>query len=64
MQAIILNGFGFVGRTVHMYPECFIERPVERLLGKGIKAEYINHGVLGGCLELSPCIKNYKKTKS
>jgi hypothetical protein len=47
-----------------MYPEYFIEHPVERLLGKGIKAEYINHDALGRCLELSLCIKSYKKTKS
>ena len=64
MQAIILNGSGFFGRTVHMYPEYFIERPVEHLLGKGIKAEYINHDALGRCLELLPHIKNDKKTKS
>jgi len=45
--AMILNGLGFVGRTLHMYPEYFAERPVERLIGKGIKAEHINDDVLG-----------------
>ena len=43
VEAMILNGLGFVGRTLHMYPQYFKERPVERLLGKGIKAEYIRH---------------------
>jgi len=40
--SMLLNGLGLVGRTLHMYPEYFAERPVERLIGKGIKAEYIN----------------------
>ena len=48
---MILNGLGFVGRTLHMYPEYFKDRPVERLLGKGIKAEYINDDALGRCLD-------------
>jgi len=38
VEAMILNGLGFVGRTLHMYPEYFAERPIERLLGKGVKA--------------------------
>ncbi len=48
---MILNGLGFVGRTLHMYPQYFKERPVERLIGKGIKAEYINDDALGRCLD-------------
>ena len=53
VEAMILNGLGlgFVGRTLHMYPEYFTERPVERLLGKGIKAEHINDDALGRCLD-------------
>jgi transposase len=51
VEAMILNGLGFVGRTLHMYPQYFKERPVERLLGKGIKAEYINDDALGRCLD-------------
>lgn len=51
VEAMILNGLGFVGRTLHMYPEYFKERPVERLLGKGIKAEHINDDALGRCLD-------------
>lgn len=31
--AMMLNGLGFVGRTLHMYPEYFADKPVERLLG-------------------------------
>ena len=51
VEAMILNGLGFVGRTLHMYPEYFKARPVERLLGEGIKAEHINDDALGRCLD-------------
>ncbi len=46
VEAMILNGLGFTGRTLHMYPEYFADKPVERLLGEGIKAEYINDDAL------------------
>ncbi|MFT5716064.1 MAG: hypothetical protein ACI9T7_000237 [Oleiphilaceae bacterium] len=36
VEARILNGFGFVDRILHMYPEFFTDQPVERLLGKGL----------------------------
>lgn len=51
VEAMILNGLGFVGRTLYMYPEYFADRPVERLLGKGVKAEHINDDALGCCLD-------------
>ena len=51
VEAMILNGLGFVGRTLHMYPEYFAERPVERLIGQGVKAEHINDDALGRCLD-------------
>jgi len=48
---MILNSLGFVGRTLHMFPEYFADRPVERLIGKGVKAEHINDDALGRCLD-------------
>jgi transposase len=51
VEAMILNGLGFVGRTLHMYQQYFKERPIERPIGKGIKAEYINVDALGRCLD-------------
>ena len=51
VEAMILNGLGFVGRTLHMYPEYFADKPVERLLGEGIKAEHINDDALGRCMD-------------
>lgn len=49
--AMILNGLGFVSRTLHMYPEYFADKPTERLLGKGIQAEHINDDVMGRFLD-------------
>ena len=51
LTAMILNGLGFVSRTLHMYPEYFEDKPTERLLGADIKAAYINDDALGRCLD-------------
>ena len=47
LVAMILNGLGFVSRTLHMVPDYFAEKPVERLIGPGIKAEHINDDAMG-----------------
>jgi transposase len=47
---MILNGLGFVCLTLHMYPEFFADRSVERLIGKVIKAEHIHDDALSRCL--------------
>jgi len=49
--AMLLNGLGFVGRTLHMYPQYFESKPLERLLGHGIDSSHINDDVLGRCLD-------------
>lgn len=51
LVAMILNGLGFVSRTLHMFPQYFEDKPVERLLGAKIKAEHINDDALGRCLD-------------
>ena len=51
LVAMILNGLGFVSRTLHMFPDYFADKPVERLLGAGIKQEHINDDALGRCLD-------------
>ncbi len=51
VEAMILNGLGFTGRALHMYSEYFADKPVERLIGGGIKAEFINDDALGCCLD-------------
>lgn len=40
--AMILNGLGFVGRTLHMYPQYFDGKPLDRLIGEGIESQHIN----------------------
>ena len=49
--AMIINGLGFTGRTLHMYSEYFSDKPLDRLIAPGIKAEHINDDALGRCLE-------------
>jgi len=49
--AMLLNGLGFVSRTLHMYSEYFKNIPTERLLGAGVLPEHINDDVLGRFLD-------------
>ena len=49
--AMLLNGLGFTGRTLHMYSEFFDDKPVSRLIGEGIDASHINDDALGRCLD-------------
>jgi len=51
LEAMILNGLGFTGRTLHMYSQYFEDKPLERLLGEGIQASDINDDALGRCLD-------------
>lgn len=51
VSAMILNGLGFVTRKLYMFPEFLSNKPVERLLGSGLKAEDFNDDTLGRCLD-------------
>ena len=51
VKAMILNGLGFANRTLYLMPHYFKDKPVERLLGEGIKAEYLNDDVFGRALD-------------
>ncbi len=51
LVSMILNGLGFVSRTLHMVPDYFADKPVERLIGTGIQANHINDDALGRCLD-------------
>lgn len=51
LEAMILNGLGFTGRTLHMYSQYFEDKPLERLLGEGIHSNNINDDALGRCLD-------------
>lgn len=51
VKAMILNGLGFVNRALYLMPHFFKDKPVERLLGKGIEAGHLNDDALGRALD-------------
>ncbi|HAT4400396.1 TPA: IS1634 family transposase, partial [Legionella pneumophila] len=51
LVAMMLNGLGFVSRTLHMYPEYFADKPLKRLLGAEVEASHINDDVMGRFLD-------------
>ena len=51
MLAMILNGLGFHSRTLHMFPDFFEDKPLERLIRPGIEAKHLNDDALGRTLD-------------
>lgn len=51
VKAMIINGLGFVNRALYLMPHFFKDKPVERLLGKDIKAEHLDDDTLGRALD-------------
>lgn len=51
VQAMVLNGLGFVGRPLYLTPEFFAGKPIGRLIGPGITAEDLNDDSLGRALD-------------
>ena len=49
--AMILNGLGFSNRKLYLVPQYFANKPVEHLLGAGIKADMLNDDCLGHTLD-------------
>jgi transposase len=49
--AMILNGLGFVGQRLYLFPDFFKNISTERLLGEGIKKEDINQYAIGETLD-------------
>ncbi len=47
LVAMIINGLGFTGRSLHMFPQFFINKPLDRLIRQGIEPEHLNDKVLG-----------------
>lgn len=58
--AMIINGLGFSSRTLSMTAHFFSTKPVEELIGPGVKAEYLNDDALGRALD---CIAEFGVTK-
>lgn len=51
VKCMILNGLGFVGRTLYLYSEYFEDKPIDHLLGRDIKPDHIDDNVLGRTLD-------------
>lgn len=51
VKCMILNGLGFVGRTLYLYSEYFEDKPVDHLLGIDIEPNQIDDNVLGRTLD-------------
>lgn len=51
LKAMILNGLGFVSAPLYLFSEFFVGKPVEPLLGPGVRAEHLNDDRLGRVLD-------------
>lgn len=51
VKAIILNGLGYMSQPLYLFPEFFRDKPVEKLLGNGIKADEINDDKIGRVMD-------------
>ena len=51
MKAMILNGLGYVGQRLYLFPEFYEKLPVERLLSEGVTAADLNDDALGRTLD-------------
>lgn len=49
--AMMLNGLGFSNHRIYLVTEFFRNKPVEALIGFGIKAEHLNDDAIGDCLD-------------
>ncbi|WP_339137415.1 MAG: IS1634 family transposase [Candidatus Electrothrix sp. GW3-4] len=51
VKAMVVNGLGFANRALYLTPHFFQDKPVDRLIGEGIKAHDLNDTVLGRALD-------------
>lgn len=51
VEAMILNGLGFVGRTLYLYSEYFEDKPVDLLLGAPAEPRHVDDNALGRTLD-------------
>ena len=58
--AMILNGLGFIDHRLYMVSSFYESKPVERLLGNGIRAGNLSDNILGKALD---AIHGYYQTK-
>jgi transposase len=51
IKGMILNGLGYVSQPLHMYPEFFRDKPLERLIGPHADPDAFNQHALGRTLD-------------
>jgi transposase len=51
LKAMILNGLGFISAPLYLFSEFFESKPIEHLLGEGVKATHLNDVRLGRTLD-------------
>ncbi len=51
VKALILNALGMVSRPLYLFPQFFEDKAVEKLIGEGVKSEYLNDDKLGRVLD-------------
>ena len=51
VAAMILNGLGLTDDRLYLFPEFLKNKPIERLLGEGLKASDFNDDATGRCLD-------------
>ena len=51
VEAMILNGLGFVNKRLYLISRFFEDKPLDRLLGRGITADQLNDDRLGRALD-------------
>lgn len=51
VKCMILNGLGFVSRTLYLYSEYFEDKPIDHLLGTPVTPDQIDDNVLGRTLD-------------
>ena len=51
VSAMIMNGLGFIDDRLYMFPKFLSNKPVEKLIGKGVSGQDFNDDALGRCLD-------------
>lgn len=51
IKAMILNGLGFTGQRLYLFPNFFMTIPTEKLLGEGIAPSDLNDDIVGRTLD-------------
>ena len=60
IKAMILNGLGFTGQRLYLFPNFFMTIPTEKLLGEGITPSDLNDDVVGRCQRRSKSVQLWR----